>query len=272
MTEPAAPAPLAAGADDPPEAAPASGEGAGGPPLVWTEPFSVRAYEVGPDETASVLTVCDLMQEAAGEHARATNREGFPLPDGGWATWVLSRLRVQVRRRPRMRERVEVTTWPAALDRVRATRDFRVTSGGETLARATSLWFLIDVERRRPVRLPAAMDGFAAGDEPRALTFEDAPEPQPPDAVEHHARFPVRRSDLDRVGHANNVRFAEWVLEALPDGEGLAEIDVVYRSEVVYGDAVHSQAGPLTGGARRHRLSRDADGRTLALARTVWTP
>ena len=69
-------------------------------PLVWSEPFSIRAYEVGPDETASVLTVCDLLQEAAGEHARASDREGFPLPDGGWATWVLSRLRVVMHRRP----------------------------------------------------------------------------------------------------------------------------------------------------------------------------
>ena len=265
MTERAAP-PLAAGV------ASAAGPGAGGPPLVWTEPFSVRAYEVGPDETASVLRVCDLLQEAAGEHARASDREGFPLAGGGWSTWVLSRLRLQVRRRPRMRERVEVTTWPAALDGLRATRDFRVTAGGETLAVATSLWFLIDVGRRRPVRLPAAMDGFAAPGEPRALTFDGAPEPLAPDAVEHDAAFAVRRSDLDRVGHANNVRFVEWALEALPDDAGLAGVDVLYRSEAVYGDTVRSEAGPREGDARLHRLSREADGRILALARTAWSP
>ena len=245
---------------------------AAAPPLVWTEPFTVRAYEVGPDETASVLTVCDLLQEAAGEHARVSGREGFPLPGGGWSTWVMSRLRLQVRRRPRMRERVEVTTWPAALDGLRATRDFRVTSGDETLAAATSLWFLIDVGRRRPVRLPAAMDGFEATDRPRALTLDDAPEPTAPASVEHITEFRVRRSDLDRVGHANNVRFVEWALEALPHDAGLAEVDVLYRSEAVYGDIVRSEAGPREGGARLHRLAREADGRILALARTAWSP
>ena len=86
------------------------------------------------------------------------------------------------------------------------------------------------------------------------------------------AEFRVRRSDLDRVGHANNVRFVEWALEALPDGAGLTEIDILYRSEAVVGDRVRSEAGPLVGGARAHRLSRESDGRFLALARTVWSP
>ncbi len=244
--------------------------GPDGTVLVHTEPFTVRAYEVGPDETASVLVVCDLLQEAAGEHARASDREGFPLPNGGWATWVLSRLRLRVLRPPQMREAITVETWPSALDGLRATRDFRVMAGAEPLAVATSQWFLIDVERRRPVRLPPAMDGFEATSKERALQL-DAPAPAAPDAVEHRAAFAVRRSDLDRVGHANNVRFVEWVLEALPGDDGLAEIDVLYRSEAVTGDTVVSQAGPLADGARAHRLSRESDGRILAFARTTWT-
>ena len=238
--------------------------------LVHTEPFTIRAYEVGPDEAASVLVVCDLLQEAAGEHARASDREGFPLPDDGWATWAMSRLRVRIARLPRIREAIAVETWPSAVDRVRAERDFRVTAGAEPLAVATSQWFLIDVERRRPVRLPRAMDGFAALDKERALRL-DAPAPAAPDAAEHRAVFPVRRSDLDRVGHANNVRFVEWVLEALPSDDGLAEVDVLYRSEAVAGDTVVSEAGPLAEGVRAHRLSRESDGRILALARTAWT-
>ena len=37
-----------------------------GAPEVWRQPFAVRAYEVGPDERASVLTLADYFQEAAG--------------------------------------------------------------------------------------------------------------------------------------------------------------------------------------------------------------
>ena len=237
--------------------------------LVWTEPFQIRAYEVGPDERATVLTLCDLLQEAAGEHARSAGREGFPLPGGGWATWVLSRLRVRVARRPRMRERIQIETWPSDLDGLRATRDFRVAGAdGDALAAATSSWFLIDVARRRPVRLPEAMQGFAARERPRAHTFDAAPEA--PREAEAERAFGVRRSDLDRVGHANNVRFVEWALEALDDDHGLRDLDVQYRAEAVYGDTVVSRAGAVRDGVRDHEIVRASDGRTLALARTLW--
>ena len=237
--------------------------------LVWTQPFRIRAYEVGPDETASVLTVCDLLQEAAGEHARAAGREGFAI-GSGWATWVLSRLRVRLHRRPRIREAVTVETWPSALDGLRATRDFRMAGGdGETVAVATSQWFLIDVERRRPVRLPPAMDGFAAPDHGRALTLDSAP--AAPEHVEAERAFAVRRSDLDRVGHANNVRFIEWALEALEVDAGLREVDAGYRAEAVVGDTVLSRVGPIRDGARAHEIVRASDGRSLAVARTLWS-
>ncbi|MEO0557414.1 MAG: acyl-ACP thioesterase domain-containing protein [Bacteroidota bacterium] len=238
--------------------------------LVSTQSFLIRAYEVGPDELASILTVCDLLQEAAGEHARSLGRDGFDLPDGRFATWVLSRLRVRLAQRPRIRETVTIETWPSDLDGLRAFRDFRMTGDeGSELATATSTWFLIDPERRRPVRLPPEMNGFAARDRERALTVASS-SPTSPESPEVERSFAVRRSDLDRVGHANNVRFIEWALEALGDDAGLREIDIQYRAEAVYGDTVVSRASALAKGARNHELARASDGTTLALARTLW--
>lgn len=267
-------------------------------PLVWTESFRVRAYEVGPDERARVLTLCDYVQEAAGEHAHAAGVEDFALADGP-GTWVLARLRLRLAERPAMRETVTVVTWPSGRDGLRAERDFELfagdLAGGETggtrLAWGTSTWFVMSVARRRPVRLPPALDAFGPPDRPRAVPPPGA-DPAAPERVLAEARFTVRRSDLDRVGHANNVRFAEWVLEAterLPSPPGhLAGLDLLFRAEAVAGDTVVSAVGPagtdapvtdatgtdVPGGALAlaHQLTREADGRVLAVARTLWTP
>jgi medium-chain acyl-[acyl-carrier-protein] hydrolase len=243
-------------------------------PFVWTEPFRVRAYEVGPDERARVLALCDYVQEAAGEHAASAGVETFALPGGDAGTWVLARLRFEIAGRPAMRSRVRVVTWPAAQDGLRAERDFELLDDADAvLMRGTSTWVVMSVARRRPVRLPAAIEAFGPADRARALP-PPAAEPAAPEVGTAEARFTVRTSDLDRVGHANNVRFAEWALEAaerLSPGT-LAGLDLAFRAEAVAGDVIVSTVGP--GGAPgtlAHRLARESDDRPLALATSVWT-
>ena len=247
---------------------------------VWTEPFRVRAYEGGPDERVSVLTVCNLFQEAAGEQARANDLEAFPLPGGSVSTWVLSRLRVSVvGELPRARDAVTVDTWPSDREGLRVHRDFVLRDArGGALVRATSVWFLLDVARRRPVRLPEAMDRFLPPpDVARGLTLDGHPPPEAPAVAVRSERFAVRHTDLDRVGHANHVRVLEWVLEAVPEEvratRRLVALDVGFQAETSVGQAVVSGCGPDQGaGTLAHRVTLDVDGaKTVALARTLWT-
>jgi acyl-CoA thioesterase FadM len=245
------------------------------PGLIHAVSFEVRAYEVGPSGAASPLVLCDYLQEAAGVHARALGVEFPPLASGP-GTWVLARLRLHLERLPAHGETVGVETWPAAEDGLRAERDLVMsTADGRPVARATTEWLVLDLARRRPARLPPEVRALRLPDRPRALG--PAPEPVPPPAPEATASFAVRRSDLDRVGHANNVRFVEWALEAVPDAlvsaHRLVGLDLRYRLEAVRGDAVRVEVGPdAEAGALAHHLRRETDGATLALARTVWTP
>ena len=248
---------------------------------VWTEPFRIRAYEAGPDERASVLAVLNLFQEAAGEQARAHDLDVFDLPAGP-ATWVLQRLRlVACAPLPRLRDAVTVDTWPSDRDGLRAHRDFVLRdAGGAALVRATSVWFLLDTVRRRPVRLPPAMDAFlpppgpgSPGRVARGLTLAGEAPPAPPAQAERTEPFAVRHADLDRVGHANHARIAEWALEAVPEPvratSRLAEIDIVFHSEATVGQAVTSACGPdARAGSLAHHVSRD--GHTVAVARSLW--
>lgn len=244
-------------------------------PFVWSEPFRVRAYEAGPDERVSALTLCDYIQEAAGEQARAHDLEVFDVGGGRVGTWVLTRFSLRLEGRPAFGATVHVTTWPSHYDGLRAERDFEVHGPDGRLAHGTSAWFVLDVERRRPVRLPPTLTSFGPAERPRALP-DVQPPPTRPAAVVHEGHFSVRRSDLDRVGHANHVRYAEWVLETLPDPLPgvLVALDVSFKTEAVRGDTVVASAGPApdaASGVWDHHLTRASDGQTLAVARTRWT-
>ena len=240
----------------------------------WTEPFTVRSYEIGPDGRLRLPTLCDYLQEVAGNHATALGVATDQL-DG--LAWLLARLQVEVERLPKWREEIAVETWPSAADGLYAQRDFLVTDADDrVIGRATSQWFVMDVARRRPTRLPAFVLAFDLLDRPHAL---------PPNRESHvilevidaERLFSVRRSDLDLNDHVNNVRFVEWALEALPEvmraGRQPYALDVQFRAESVYGDTVRSACGEAPDGdaaALLHSVTRKRDGEVLARARTVW--
>ena len=237
---------------------------------VWNETVRVRSYEAGADGCASILSICNYLQEAAGNHAFALGVAIDQLAVQN-LSWVLSRLRVRMQTYPKWREEVRIVTWPCGVERLFAHRDFELFgAGGQKLGVATSSWLLLNIQKRRPARMLDVVKDFAVSDRPRALGGElgerlSAP---PPSGTERS--FRVRGSDLDVNRHVNNVNYIEWAVETVPAGAGtLADLQVEFLAESVGGDEVVSRcagSGPVC----RHELTRSSDGRTLALARTEW--
>ena len=246
------------------------------PVAAWHETFRIRAYEADPEGLASMQTLCNYYQEAAGNHAHALKVSVEQLSEHRLA-WVLARLHVQVGAYPAWGHTVTVETWPSGQNGLFATRDFLLHSEeGDVLSRATSAWLLIDVDRRRPIRLPEWMSAIREPARHRAVddAFARLPVLRQPD---HEQRFRIRYSDLDLNNHVNNVHYVEWAVETLPreqvEGYHLNALEMHFRTETTFGDTVLGQAEQdehPDGLIFTHRLVRAADAREVALARTQW--
>ena len=240
----------------------------------WSESFTLRAYEVDRHGRASLPTICNWLQEAAGNHAARLGWSVHELAEQG-TTWVLARLRLRLDRAVAWGENVRVETWPAGAQRVFALRDFRlVADAGDLIGVATTSWMLMNLASRRPVRPPRALEELIARASGRALIDDMEKLPEVGEA-ESERRLEVRYADLDVNGHANNVSVISWVLEAL-EAETLEraprELAVEFRAESTRGDGVTSRARcespvPLV---VAHALQRLSDGREIARARTIW--
>lgn len=239
---------------------------------VFRETSRIRYFDAEPSGRASVPAMCRLLEEAASSQ---TERLGLSIRQVIETSrmWVLTRFAVSVITLPRMGDEVSVETW--ASDRtggVRAYRDFRMRdAGGNVLAEAASLWLLLDLKTRRLVRLPDSVLRIREPERVGAETVDSSPL-APPENVSAEDEFRVRWSDLDENGHANNIRYIEWLLETVPvpvrAGGTLTTLDIQFVNEVLPGEtvlAVSEEAGE----AFRHRLNA-GDGRVLAVARTCW--
>lgn len=235
--------------------------------------WAVRTYECGPDGAATMASVCNWLQESASLNAEALefSKTNFEAA-GENISWVLTRLKVRMERFPRWGETVTIVTFPRGGRKIVAWRDFLLkASDGSVLGRATSEWMLIDLASRKVVAIPEGV--FAAantereavfGEEPFAKLRWDCREPVP-DALE----FRARRGDIDLNGHVNNVHYVEWMLEGRPEGAGpCRELDVVFKSETLAGEAVRVESVETEPGVFCHRVYAP-DGRDHAIGRSA---
>ncbi len=244
---------------------------------VWEEKFRVRTYEIDINGVANLASLCNYLQEAAGNHAEKLHVSIDDLGKDN-KTWVLSRLRLSITNQPKLGQTITVRTWPSGTDRLFTTRDFEILDeDGHYLVKATSVWLVIDRTTRRPYRLPESIVNLIRPDTPRALTIDLHQQLPEPDHTVRSAELIARRSDLDVNGHVNNVHYIEWAIEPM-DNAFLkkyrpVELTVQFLAESRQGTNVTSNLNELdneNSKLLRHQLIKKAEETPLARLETRW--
>lgn len=250
---------------------------------LYSNRYVVRAYECAPDGTVRLPQVLNFLQETASNHAASLGFD-FPLLDeatGRRGAWVLAQIRIRMDRYPRWRDEVVVETFPHTVKAMFAHRDFRISlADGTFCGIATSRWMVIDPDARRAVRVPAYIgtvyqgpgDPFFGPGEPFSrLRYPEAP------TNESAREYRVMRSHIDLNAHVNNVHYAAWMLESIPEETAsnlhVAEMELAFRSETLYGESVRSVCAPRADGEGTvfdHRVSTPDGTRDHLLGMTRW--
>lgn len=224
----------------------------------------MRIYEVGPDGTASLSTVANLLQECAANQSQALWGEGAHTPGlmrQQNLVFALSKIFLKMESQLRWGDVVRITTWFAEEGSLAARRDWTVDCArtGRRLGAATSTWLCFNLGSRRMARLPPTLRSWfdSSSPKPPRRAFAEPPEASSAAALERLTELPadapclvsgrvrVRRCDLDMNAHVNNTRYLEWLLDDVPqavhDAAALVQAQLEYRSECIYGEEVTSR-------------------------------
>jgi acyl-ACP thioesterase len=239
---------------------------------VFRLPSRAGYFDVDPRLRYTATAYWRTLQNAAAGHAAALGVATEDLRKQG-QTWMLSRMIVEVDRPPLLGEELLVETWPSTkLRGVRAVRDFAMkNAAGEILARASSLWVIVDLATRRPLRVPQEIVDLRTDPGYPIPSFQDslAPVPEKPTRL-----FQAEWSDADQNEHVNNVSYARWAVDALPkdflEAHELQSIELHYQRELMVGDSVEARA---TVASTTARVSLHAPGgESAACAEMRWRP
>ncbi|XP_041015045.1 palmitoyl-acyl carrier protein thioesterase, chloroplastic-like [Juglans microcarpa x Juglans regia] len=234
----------------------------------------IRSYEVGPDKTATLESILNLLQETALNHVWMSGllSNGFGATHGmvrNNLIWVVSRMQVQVDHYPIWGEVMEIDTWVGASGKNGMRRDWLIQSQatGHVFARATSTWVMMNQQTRRLSKMPEEVRDEISPwfIENQAIT-EDSPEKiikLDSKARYMNSNLKPKRSDLDMNQHVNNVKYVRWMLETIPDeilgSRQLSSIILEYRRECRSSDIVQSLCHPDEDGILKDGLKQNND-------------
>lgn len=177
--------------------------------------------------------VARYLQDVAGDDVDET---GWGAPEH---LWVIRRIRVDVLRPLVEDTTVELATWCSGLAPVAAGRRTSLTGDRGGRIEVDSAWIHLGPDAR-PARLDDAFGVYArAAAGRRVSTKLELPDPP---AAAGREPWPLRVTDVDRLGHVNNAAYWHAVEQLLP-GSGLDPAQPLrafldYRAPLDLGDPV----------------------------------
>ncbi|MDD6194409.1 MAG: thioesterase [Lachnospiraceae bacterium] len=141
---------------------------------------------------------------------------------------------------PSVGDCIVVKTWPYQFRGMLGYRNFTVeTEGGEALVLVDSLWILMDIEAKKPIRLPAKMiEAYELSpqlpgewDLRKKLTLEDK--------GSESDVFTVAKMHLDTNHHMNNVNYMAAAMACISSRVSVKEMFITYKNAAVLGDEIH---------------------------------
>ena len=203
---------------------------------------------IGPDGRMKLPVLLDILQDMADRDAgRMSMTVSDLLPRG--VSWVLRQYSLSMARYPESGRTLTVKTWHEPHRNLYSNRAFSVWDEEGPVAEAWTSWILIDIEKKRPLRL----DRYATE------RYISEIRPVPGDLLKipslgewtSEALFSVRRWDLDRNGHVNNAVYFCWAVEGLPDSIAdssiLRRVDCEFLIPTERGGVIAIKSAPLVG-------------------------
>jgi len=178
---------------------------------ILTQDWEINFLQCYPNGYLKYTDLCNIIQLTAGVHAEMGGIS-FSDMQVHHQAWVLSRMRVEVKRLPKWKEVVTVKTWINSLEKSRSIRCLEVFIGNEKIVGCETFWAVFNTQTRRPENLALAHEHFEKYPNDKATAVQVSKIDTSTNKSFISEKL-VLFSDLDIVNHANSVKYLEWCLD-----------------------------------------------------------
>lgn len=190
----------------------------------------------------TVKYIMEILQKIATEHADEHDF-GYKVLFVQNKAWVLNKIKLSFIRAINIGEKITFTTWPLAPKHFTADRDFEAyDQNGNLVLRATSVWNLIDLEKRSLCSTDIIKDINVSYHEKRSFKNQEFSRFKLDDDFKEEYSKSIRISDLDVNNHVNNTNYLTYGLDCLSQecySKGIKTVEIRFSAELRFGDTVN---------------------------------
>lgn len=222
----------------------------------------IRYSEVGSDLKLRLLSLLDYFQDVSTFHSEDLGL-GVKYLKEYHEVWLMSYWQIDIERFADLCEHVKVGTLPYEFKGCFGFRNFLMQGeNGETIAKANSLWTLMNMETMSPCRPTQKMrDGYVLEPKldmeylPRKIVFTGEPEIM--------NKVEVVKRHIDSNLHVNNGQYVAIACEYLPEDFEVRRMRASYHKPAVLGDEIYPKIYHMEDGSIGVALC-DRDGEVYA--------
>ena len=180
--------------------------------LIIRKDFLITSADVDFEGTLKFSALANFLIQSAWQHAEHLGWGVNDLLEKNLA-WVLSGFKIEILAYPHWKENIIVETWPKGINRLFYLRDYFVyNESGVLIAKATTNWLLIDIERRRPKLIEIDNTIFRSNTNRHAIN-EYVPDLEFPGGSAEVTPYQVRYSNIDINQHLTTTGYLDFVFD-----------------------------------------------------------
>lgn len=228
--------------------------------MYFRHEFETRWHDTDANRFLRPSAVLMYLEEASGIHMRHVGRSLDDIRDHDGVAFILSKIGVNFYAPVSPFRNICVETWVNEGKGYSSVRNFRLYDGDTLAAEASSVWALIDLSKKFPIKLDRFDFGFSFEEEtldnvstrfriPKDFVMENAGERR------------IAYSDIDYNMHMNNTHYPDMLCDFLPDMQNnrVSSMGLSFLREAPYEQTLRVLRGKREDGGWFMKTKNSAD-------------
>lgn len=219
--------------------------------MIFKEKFKMGLKDIDKNNLIKNRAILEFLEnigsyhsDLAGYGANYTEKEGI--------AWVLVGWKLQVLKRPKYGQTLEINTWAKTGSKVATFRDFEIYDEDKNLcAIATSKWTMVDIRKGKITKITDDVIKAYEPEQKNLFPELDLEKLAIPTSFENEIEYIVKRKDIDINGHMHNLYYLDLAYEALPEEiynkRPFDKVKIQYKKEMKLGDKVKCKFANIEG-------------------------